>query len=98
MLTFTEVGLPIDSRDRDIWRFAQSHQFILLTGNRNHTGEDSLEQTISEENTPTSLPIITVSVVERLEERRYREQCAKRLAEVVLYIENYLGVGRLYIP
>lgn len=98
MLTFTEVGLPIDSSDRTVWRFAQEHQLILLTGNRNQAGEDSLEQTIRNENTPTSLQVVTVSVVDRLEERAYREQCAERLAEIILDIENNLGLGRIYIP
>jgi hypothetical protein len=98
MLTFTDVGLSIDSSDRDVWRFAQNQQLILLTGNRNKDGEDSLEQTIRDENTPTSLPVITVSVVDRLGERIYREQCAERLAEIILNIENNLGVGRIYIP
>lgn len=98
MLTFTEVGLPIDSSDRTVWRFAQERQLILLTGNRNQAGEDSLEQTIRNENTPTSLPVVTVSVVDRLEESAYREQCAERLAEIILDIENNLGLGRIYIP
>lgn len=98
MLTFHDVGLRIDSSDHDVWRFAQEHQLILLTGNRNQVGEDSLEQTIRNENTPTSLPVVTVSVVDRLEERIYREQCAERLAEIILDIEHNLGLGRIYIP
>ena len=98
MLNFTDVGLPIDSSDRDVWRFAQEKQLILLTGNRNKDGEDSLEQTIRNENTPTALPVITISVIDRLEERAYREQCAERLVEIILDIENNLGVGRIYIP
>jgi hypothetical protein len=61
-------------------------------------GEDSLEQTIRDENTPTSLPVVTVSLVDRLEERAYREQGAERLAEIILDIENNLGLGRIYIP
>ena len=55
MLTFEDVGLPIDSRDRDVWRFAQEKQLILLTANRNNDGEDSLQQTIQAEIQPTSL-------------------------------------------
>jgi hypothetical protein len=98
MLTFNDVGLRIDSSDREVWRFAQEHELILLTGNRNQAGEDSLEQTIRNENKPTSLPVVTVSVVDRLEERVYREQCAERLAEIILDIENNLGLGRIYIP
>jgi len=98
MLTFEDVGLPIDSRDRDVWRFAQEKQLILLTANRNNNGEDSLQQTIQEENQSTSLPVVTIGVLDRLEERAYREQCAERLVEIVLNIENYLGVGQIYIP
>lgn len=98
MLTFSDVGLPIDSSDRSVWRFAQEKQLILLTGNRNSEGEDSLEQTIRNENTSSSLPVVTVSMVSRMEERAYREQCAERLVEIVLNIENYLGIGRVYIP
>lgn len=98
MLTFRDVGLPINSSDRSVWRFAQEKHLILLTGNRNSEGEDSLEQTIRNENTPSSLPVVTIGMVSRMEERAYREQCAERLVEIVLNIENYLGIGRIYIP
>lgn len=98
MLTFDDVGLPIDSNDRDVWRLAQEKQLILLTGNRNKDGEDSLEQTIRNENVSNSLPVITIGLVERLEESVYREQCVERLVEIILNIETYLGVGRIYIP
>ena len=98
MLTFADVDLPIDSSDRNVWRFVQKNHLILLTGNRNNDGEDSLQQTIWDENQPTSLPVVTIGVLDRLEERDYREQCAERLVEIVLSIENYLGVGRIYIP
>jgi len=98
MLTFDDVGLPINSNDRDVWRFAQTQQLILLTGNRNKDGADSLEQTIQDENTPNSLPVVTIGIVDHLEESAYREQCAERLVEIILNIENYLGIGRIYIP
>jgi len=98
MLTFADVELPIDSSDRDVWRFVQENHLILLTGNRNNDDADSLQQTIRDENTPNSLPVITIGVVDRLEERAYREQCAERLVEIVLNVENYLGAGRIYIP
>ncbi len=98
MLTFDDVGLAVDSNDRDVWRFVQEKRLILLTGNRNKDGAESLEQTIRDENTPDSLPVVTIGITERLEERAYREQCAERLVEIILNIENYLGVGRIYIP
>lgn len=95
---FTDIGLPKASTDREVWRQAQDQQMIRLTANRRMIGPDSLEQTIREENTATSLPILTVGVVDRLEERGYREVCADRVAEIVVDLERYLGVGRLLIP
>jgi hypothetical protein len=98
LVTFQGLGLPADSTDRDVWRYAQTHQMVLLTGNRRKKGVDSLEQVIREEKTPTSLPVITVARVNRLDERAYREQCSSRLVEIMLDIENYVGVGRIFIP
>jgi predicted nuclease of predicted toxin-antitoxin system len=97
-ITLQQAGLAVDTSDRIIWRFAQSNQMLLLTANRNAKGEDSLEQTIREEGTSTSLPVITVGSLDRLIEREYREQCSARLADIVFSIENYLGVSRLFIP
>ncbi|MEK7441336.1 MAG: DUF5615 family PIN-like protein [Chloroflexota bacterium] len=98
LVTFADVGLSIDSSDREVWRFAQEHSLILLTANRNMKGDDSLEQTIREENKSASLPVVTVSVLDRLEESAYREKCIERLTEILMHIENYLGTGRLFIP
>ena len=98
LVMFTDVGLSIDSNDRSVWRFAQANRMILLTNNRNMTGDDSLEQTIREENTMTSLPILTIGNVDRLDERAYRERCVSRLVDIVLDLENYLGTARIFIP
>ena len=98
LVTFVQVGLPVDSSDRTVWRFAQAHNMILLTHNRNMNDADSLEQTIREENTPTSLPVITLGRVDRLRERAYRERCVVRLIEIGLEIEQYVGTGRIFIP
>ncbi|MEK6751351.1 MAG: DUF5615 family PIN-like protein [Chloroflexota bacterium] len=98
MLTFADIGMPIDAPDRKIWRFAQEHQLILLTGNRNGEGIDSLEQTIREENVSTSLPVLTIGVPDRMKESNYRIKCAERIVDIVLNLENYLGAGRIYIP
>ena len=98
LVTLHDVGLPLDSSDRDLWRFAQAQRMILLTGNRRLKGANSLEQTIREENTATSLPVITIGNTDRLDERAYRERCASRLVEVMMDIENYRGAGRIFIP
>jgi hypothetical protein len=91
-------GLSTDSSDRVVWRFAQAQKMVLLTDNRSMKGEDSLEQTLREETTPTSLPVITIGSSDRLTQRDYRERCARRLLELVLDLDRYLGVGRLFIP
>ena len=96
--TLAAVGLPVDSSDRAVWRTAQARGMVLLTHNRNMKSDDSLEQTIREENTPTALPVVTIGRIDRIRERIYRERCAVRLVEIGLDIEIYLGIGRIFIP
>lgn len=98
LVRFRDVDLPADSSDREVWHFAQANGMILLTNNRNMEGTDSLEQTIRDENTAASLPVITIGNFDRIMERTYRENCAERLIEIVVYLDDYLGVGRLFIP
>ena len=98
LVTFTQVGLPSESSDRQVWRFAQEHGMLLLTFNRRMRDVDALEQTIREENTMTSLPVLTIGNVKRMVEKTYRERCAARLLEIVLDLESYLGAGRIFIP
>jgi len=95
---FEEVGLLENSSDRLVWQAAQANQMIILTANRNMKGDDSLEQVIREENTLQSFPIVTIGNKEKLDEQIYRERCANRLVEILFDIDNYMGVGRVYIP
>lgn len=96
--TFEEAGLAIDSSDREVWHFAQENKMIILTANRNMRGDGSLEETIREENTIDSLPVVTVANIERMNERKYRELCAERLVDILIDLDNLLGVGRIFIP
>jgi predicted nuclease of predicted toxin-antitoxin system len=97
--SFQEVELSIDSTDRIVWRVAQANQMILLTANRKMKGKDALEKVLREENKSNSLPGITIGNADKvLDERAYRDQCVDRLLEIVIDIENYMGVGRLFIP
>ena len=96
--TFDEVGLERDAKDREVWHRAQELGLILLTGNRNQDDDTSLEQTLQDENTPLSLPVITISAPQRLPNPVYREQCPDRLVEIIFDLENYLGAARQYIP
>lgn len=98
-ITFDEMKLPIDSDDRVVWQLAQSNQMILLTANRSMKGENSLEQVMRSEMTSASLPVVTIGNADRLlSDPEYRERCATRLVEIVLDIDGYRGVSRLFIP
>lgn len=98
-ITFKEINLSIDSNDRTVWQFAQSNQMILLTANRSMKGENSLEQVLREENTPDSFPVVTIGDANRfLTDRVYRNRCADRILEILLDLENWMGVGRLFVP
>jgi hypothetical protein len=98
LVRFADVGLPPDASDRDVWRLAQARGMLLLTANRSIREPGSLEQTIRDENTSTSLPVITIGSPDRVDEKSYREACAARLVEIVLDLENYRGTGRIFIP
>lgn len=98
-VTFAQMKLPIDSDDRRVWQLAQENQMILLTANRSMKDKDSLEQVMREENTPTSLPVITIGNADRLlNESEYRERCVERLIQIVLDIDDYRGCRRIFIP
>jgi hypothetical protein len=94
-----EMNLPVTSSDRVVWCFAQANQMILLTANRRMKGKDSLEQVLREENTSTSLPVVTIGDANRvLTDADYRDLCVNRLLELALYLDNYLGTRRIFIP
>ena len=93
-----DYGLPADELDQEVWRFAQAQRLWLLTGNRNNDGDTSLQATIARENTLDSLPVITISHKESLVLPDYRLRVAHRLADILLYPEDYRGAGRVYAP
>jgi len=98
LLLFAQVGLPENTTDRQVWRFVQINRIILLTGNRRMADEEALELTIREENTLTSLPVLTIANVKQMTQRSYRERCEIRMVEIISDIDNYLGTGRIFIP
>ena len=97
---FVDVGLSADAEDVVVWQFCQENRFVLLTGNRKTSdGEQSLESTIRRLSTADSVPVLTISNLRRvLVDPTYCQNCALRLAEVLLDIEVYRGVHRLYLP
>ena len=95
-----EVGLPFNADDEAVWRLCQEKGYILLTGNRRTVdGDSSLELTIRRLYSPEILPVVTIGDMKRLvRDRKYCEQCAVRLAEIVLDLEDVRGTTRMYIP
>jgi hypothetical protein len=82
-----------------VWEACQREQVILLTANRNDAGPDSLEATLQQYNTPTSLPVFTLANEQRvLRDRLYAAAVADRLLEFLFDIDRYRGTGRLYVP
>lgn len=99
LITFAEVGLLHDSPDRVVWRRVQEAGALLITGNRKKTGPDSLEQTLIDEVTPVSLPVLTVGNAERvMRDGAYRTTCAERIAEILVDLDLYRGIPRLFVP
>ena len=93
-----DLNVPDNATDQEVWRYVQREYFLLLTNNRNREDETSFQATIERENTRASLPVITVSDKDKLVFPAYRQQAAHKLAAIIIYLENYLGVGRVYIP
>ena len=96
----SDVGLSDRASDETVWRFCQKHGYILLTGNRStKDGSQSLELTIRDIVTATSLPVLTISNLKRIKrDTIYRKRCAERMAEIVDDIERFRGTPRLYLP
>jgi hypothetical protein len=82
-----------------IWRMCQREGLVLVTGNRNRRGPDSLEAVNQDENQPDSLPVITLADADRvLRDRPYAERVAEGLLDYLMRIDEVRGVGRLYVP
>ena len=97
--SFAHLGIPVDSSDVELWRLCHAEQILLITGNRNSTGLESIETVIARNNTPTSLPVLTIGDPRRVfSSRTYAEQIVTRLLEYLLDLENFRGTGRLYLP
>jgi hypothetical protein len=96
---FPGLGLSYDASDAVIWRTCQREGLVLVTGNRNRRGPDSLEAVIQDENRPDSLPVITLADADRvLRDRLYAERVAGGLLDYLMRIDEVRGVGRLYVP
>src|SRR5205809_1052346 len=96
VLALGDCGLSLSSPDLVIWEYCQCQQVVLVTANRNSIGPESLGQTIRTRNTPTSLPVLTLANLARVEaDRSYAERTAIMLLQRLVDIEFLRGIGRL---
>lgn len=100
VVSWDETSLRKGVDDETIWRFCQEHNLLLITGNRTgYDKEKSLEYVIQHLIQPNSLPVLTIGNLKRVNRnRRYCIACARSLADIVLELELYRGVTRLFIP
>jgi len=99
LLSFAEIGLLANASDRIIWLKCQELELALITANRNQLGADSLESTIQNLGTASSLPVFTLANPKKvLKSRQYAEETADALLEYLFDGGRILGTGRLYIP
>jgi len=97
--SFETLGLERNLSDRTIWQTCQERQIILVTGNRNDDGPDSLEATMRDANTATSLPVFTFANLDRvLDNPAYADQVAEQLIDRLMNLENIRGAGRIWLP
>ena len=96
---FQDVGLSTNDTDAVVWQICQQQRLYLLTNNRNDDGPDSLEATIRALNTPTSLPVFTISDAGRIfQSKDYAARVVESLFDHLLRIETLQGIGRLFLP
>jgi len=97
--SFARQGIAPDTSDAKLWRFCQQQGIVLITGNRNAEGDESLEETIRECRTDETIPVLTIGNPARiLTDRSYAEDVAERILEYIVDLESLRGIGRLYVP
>jgi len=103
IVPFHVLGLPSDAPDRLVWNRCPELKLVLITGNRNDDGPDSLQATIDDSNTSSYLPVITLGNGNRvIYSSSFADRIARDLLEYLTDLrdtpESLLGTGRLYLP
>lgn len=96
---FEDIGLAIDASDVEIWKFCQANELILVTDNRNDDSPDSFAAAIRDLNTPSSLPVLTISALKKFRsDRDYQERVIVSIYDYLLRLDEIRGSGRLFLP
>jgi hypothetical protein len=97
--SFADLSLTADASDAAVWHACQRDEVILITGNRNDDGDDSLQATIQTHHTRASLPVFTISEPKRvMRSPDYANRVVESLLQYLLDIDNVRGAGRLWLP
>ena len=99
--TFSDLAIPRDLNDRELWLRCQQDGWVLFTENRNDDGPDSLESALSDSWWEGDLPVLTLSNKSRFEHsREYAERVAGDVAELLVGIAEgqYRDQPRIYVP
>ena len=100
-VTFKDLGIPRDIKDRDLWTLSQDQGWVLFTEDRNKQDPDSLEQTLRDSWTPGDFPVLTLASKSRLEhDRAYAEEVGNDLATFLFNIAcgKFHDQPRLWVP
>lgn len=97
--TFESLGIASNTPDRRLWCLCQERGIVLITGNRNKAGPESLEAAIEQLSTEASLPVLTISEPHRIfTSNEYTHRTAVRLLEYLDDMDRLRGTGRLFLP
>lgn len=100
--TFAGLGLDPDEKDRAVWERCQAEGLILVTGNRNADGPDSLELAIRD-GPDDALPVFTIADGGRvMSDSAFARLIASDLMDAIDDLtyrpDTMLGSGRVYLP
>jgi hypothetical protein len=99
LLSFEQLGWDRTLPDSSVWLLCQASELLVLTGNRNQDGPDSLEATIRGSGAENYLPVFTISNPRRfLDSREYATKVVERLLDYLYVLDRIRGAGRLYLP
>ena len=95
-------GIADSTDDRTLWNLCQTRGYSLVTANRNHDGENSLEAAIRAGGL-ADFPVFTLADANRImNDSEYALAAGISLIEYLLNFErtpeSVLGTGRLYLP
>jgi hypothetical protein len=100
--TFAGLSIDPEAKDREVWERCQAEGLILITGNRNADGPDSLEMVIRD-GPEDALPVFTIADGGRImSDFAFAQVVASALMDAIDDLtcrpETILGAGRVYLP